>query len=157
MGCCVKLSGNYRCFVFLNTSLCCLSEAEDGNLILGLAYMTPIMKKALSSNVKRVYFVAHHPLQNITSREDKALQELLRRFCNMHFFWLCGDAHENRNCSRDFIETHQVGSLTSYKTVIPDFSIYDIDDDVFSERIFHFLPHLNSTSSTPGGWKRVYI
>ena len=145
------------CFIFLNTSLCCLSNNEDGNLIIGLAYLTPILESAQKSKVKCVYFIAHHPLQNLAAREDAAFQELLGKFKDIKFRWLCGDAHENRGCTRDYIKTYQVGSLTKYKDVIPDFAIYDIENGNLAHIIFRFLPHLNSTSSPSGGWKRVYV
>lgn len=145
------------CFIFLNTSICCLSNREDGNLIIGLAYLTPILKLAKRLNVKCVFFIAHHPLQNLATREDTALQYLLEKFDDMKFYWLCGDAHDNRSCNRDYVKTYQVGSLTKYKDVIPDFAIYDIENGNITHRIFRFLPHLNSTSSPSGGWKRVYV
>jgi predicted phosphodiesterase len=145
------------CFIFLNSSLCCLTNSEDGNLIIGLAYLTPILKSAQRSKVKCVYFVAHHPIQRLDNSEDTALQELLGKFNDIEFRWLCGDAHEHRSCTRDHIKTYQVGSLTKYEDVIPDFAIYDIENGNLTHKIFRFLPHLNSTSSPSGGWKRVYV
>jgi predicted phosphodiesterase len=146
-----------KCFIFLNTSICCTSNNKDGTLLVGLVYLNPILKRANESNIKNIFFVAHHPLQNLANREETELQNLLMKYPHMDFNWLCGDAHNNRNSSRDYIKTYQVGSLTKYKEVIPDFAIYDIQNGTLTQKIFRFLPHLNSSSSIPGGWKRVYV
>ncbi|MCL1852016.1 MAG: metallophosphoesterase [Peptococcaceae bacterium] len=143
-------------FVFLNTSLCCLSYAEDGQLNIGRIYLKQHIDSIVKSGATHIFIVAHHPVQSFENREEKALQNLLSLYENTKFIWLCGHAHEYRACVRGRLLTFQAGSLTKYEDVIPNFVIYDFEDGVLCNRIFSYLPHLNTTSKPPGGWKRVY-
>jgi len=146
-------------FIFLNSSLCCLQRSEDGNLIVGMAYIGKLLERSKNHGIKHVYLVAHHPVQNLHEAEEAALARLCYKYREeMNFYWLCGDAHNDRFSKRDYIKTYQVGSLTKYEEVIPDFAIYDIENGQIAgiPRRFRYLPHLNPNSSCPGGWKRVY-
>jgi len=155
----LRVFGEYA-FVCVNSALCCLSNSQDGNLIVGTAYLKRLIDLAVDQNVKRVMFFAHHPIQNLANPEETALNDLLIRYKDVSFSWMCGDAHVSRQNPREYIDLYQVGSLTIKKELIPDFAIYDVSDDEISRRVFRFLGHLNNPAKpgrTTGGWKRVNI
>lgn len=147
-------------FIFINSSLCCISRNQDGNLIIGTEYVKQLIDSAIEQNSKSVIFFAHHPIQNLANSEETVFSTLLRTYSGITFYWICGDAHENRQSQREYICLYQVGSLTISKGFIPDFAIYDINKTVVDRKVFRFLSHLNSPTrlgKPTGGWKRVYI
>ena len=142
-------------FVYLNSCLTCIENNMDGNLVVGLAYLDKLLK--IASDAKNIFIMSHHPIQNFATAEEAGLQRLVESYPDKIFYWLCGDAHSNRACSRDYVHLYQVGSLTGRASTIPDFAIYDIANGKIERRVFRFLHHLNSPSPNQGGWKRVYI
>ena len=106
------------------------------------------------------WLLKNHPIQNLANPEETSLDTLLQSYTTLTFYWMCGDAHNNRQSRRDYIRVYQVGSLTSVKGSIPDFAIYDTDSAEISRKVFRFLRHLNSPAKSgkaAGGWKRVHI
>jgi len=147
-------------FICVNSALCCISNSRDGSLIIGTAYLKQLIDAAVDQNVEKVFIFAHHPIQNLATLEETALNDLLIGYKDLSFYWMCGDAHMNRQNLREYIDTYQVGSLTIRKDLIPDFAIYDISDTEIKRRVFRFIGHLNNPAKpgkTTGGWKRVYI
>jgi len=147
-------------FVFVNSSLSCIDRSHDEGLIVGTAYLKILIDKAAGMNCKRVVFFAHHPIQNLANPEETALNALLMSYSGLRFYWMCGDAHKNRRCSKEYIQMYQVGSLTIVKEWIPDFAVYDLGDNVIDRMVFRFLGHLNNPAKpgkSEGGWKHVYI
>jgi len=144
-------------FIYMNSCLTCIDRNRDGDLVVGSFYLQQYIKTL--TNVDNIFILSHHPIQNLTNREETALERLVKSVTNKKFYWLCGDAHNNRAGSKDYLKLYQVGSLTGNSRTIPDFAIYDINDNnnELERRVFRFLPHLNSASPNPGGWKRVYI
>jgi predicted phosphodiesterase len=142
-------------FIYLNSCLTCIDNSSDGSLVIGLAYLKALLDE--TADAKNVFIISHHPMQNFATREEAELQKLITSHTGKAFYWLCGDAHRNRTGSKDYINLYQVGPLTGASSEIPDFAIYDIAGEKLKRRVFRFLPHLNSTSSSQGGWKRVYI
>ena len=146
--------------IFLNSSLCCINRTLDGSLILGTVYIKELLDTAVLNRCKRVFFFAHHPIQNLSTPEEAAFIALLSSYSDLSYFWMCGDAHSTRLSPRENISIYQVGSLTITKGSIPDFAIYDITETTINRRVFRFFGHLNNPAKpgrTAGGWKRVYI
>ena len=155
----LKIHGDYA-FIFINSSLGCINRSQDGNLIIGTAYLKQLVDSAVEQNASIVIFFAHHPIQNLENLEETALDHLLSKYTNVTFFWMCGDAHGNRHSLRGYIRLYQVGCLTKRKEAIPDFAIYDICGTSVDRKVFRYLEHLNNPARAgkpPGGWKRVYI
>ena len=151
--------GKYA-LIFVNSSLCCINRANDGNLILGIAYLKELIDAAVERKACALAFFAHHPIQNLENLEETALDALLSRYPDITFYWMCGDAHSSRKSQREYVRLFQVGSLTKCEGSIPDFAIYDIDCDVIDRKVFRYLEHLNNPAKhgkLTGGWKRVYI
>jgi 3',5'-cyclic AMP phosphodiesterase CpdA len=142
-------------FIYLNSCLTCIDNAADGNLLIGLMHLRQLLDN--TGAAQKIFILSHHPIQNLATREEAGLADLIKSYEGKKFYWLCGDVHHNRTSHRGYIWIFQVGSLTGASSTIPDFAIYDIDDFGIKRRVFRFLPHLNSTSAKPGGWKRVYI
>jgi hypothetical protein len=142
-------------FIYINSCLVCIDNSADGNIIIGLLYLKELLDATV--DVKNIFIMSHHPIQNFATREEIGLQRMIKFYSGKKFYWLCGDAHSNRTDSKDYIFLYQVGSLTGVSSTIPDFALYDIDDEKVERRVFRFLPHLNSTSVRQGGWKRIYI
>jgi predicted phosphodiesterase len=146
--------------VFVNSSLSCISNSDDGNLILGTAYLKQLIDIAAENSIKKTMFFAHHPLQNLANLEETAFESLLKSYEGITFYWVCGDAHMNRQIPRGYIDLYQVGSLTGNKKSIPDFAIYDVDNTAIERKVFRYLAHLNNPpkkGKSTGGWKCVYI
>ncbi|MCL2146877.1 MAG: metallophosphoesterase [Synergistaceae bacterium] len=146
--------------VFVNSTLCCISNSHDGNLIIGTAYLKQLIDSAVAHNLNNVFFFAHHPIQNMANLEETTLDNLLKSYADMKFYWICGDAHRNRQSPREYINLYQVGSLTISKELIPDFAIYDVHSTITERKVFRYLGHLNNPAKRgkpAGGWKRVYI
>ena len=147
---------NRHAFISLNSCLTCINSKRDGELLIGIHYLQQLIEAI--NDAKNIFILSHHPLQNLSNREETELERLLLSIKEKNLYWLCGDAHNNRASGREYIKLLQVGSLTGSSKTIPDFAIYDIDDDnALKRRVFRFLPHLNGASANPGGWKRVYI
>jgi len=142
-------------FILTNSCLTCIDNGHDGNLVIGLNYLSELIEKERVA--KRFFILAHHPIQNLHSREEHELQAMIASFPDKRFFWLCGDAHNNRASAREYITSYQVGSLVGISSTVPDFAIYDVADGQLERRVFRFLPHLNFSSANKGGWKRVFI
>jgi len=151
------LIDNKNAFIYLNSCLTCINSKRDGDLVVGLFYLQQHIKSL--TDVENIFVLSHHPIQNLTNREETALEQLIKSTADKKCYWLCGDVHNNRAGSKDYIKLYQVGSITGSSGTIPDFAIYDINDETndIERRVFRYLPHLNSTSLNPGGWKRVYI
>jgi hypothetical protein len=109
------------------------------------------------TNSPNIFILSHHPIQNMATQEEDNLKKLINTYTDKRFYWFCGDAHRNRAEGKDYIRLYQVGSITGESETMPDFAIYDIDEAKVNRRVFRYLPHLNSTSKMPGGWKRVFI
>ena len=155
---CISIHEDYA-LILLNSSMCCISNDNDGNLIIGTSYIKQLIDD-YEKNVRSVIFIAHHPMQNLANPEDTAFTELLSTYADTQFYWMCGDAHNNRQSPREHVSLYQVGSLTISNDSIPDFAIYDIDDGYFGRKVFRFIDHLNrpaKNGAKSGGWKRVYI
>ena len=146
--------------IFINSSLCCINRAHDGNLILGTAYIKELVDAAVERKASGLMFFAHHPIQNLDNLEETALDTLLSRYPDMIFYWMCGDAHGSRQSPREYVRLYQVGSLTKRERSIPDFAIYDVNCDIIDRKVFRYIEHLNNPTkrgNPTGGWKRVYI
>ncbi|MDR1136579.1 MAG: metallophosphoesterase [Clostridiales Family XIII bacterium] len=149
--------------IFLNSAISCLESEKDGKLILGRTYVLQLLEQINAESTKRILIFAHHPIENMRSREKTALTNLLKAYSDkgISICWFCGDVHANTSGDVDGIPYYQAGSLCvtnrDKMVVIPEFVIYDIDDDnKINHRVFRFLQHLNSHSLPPGGWKLVY-
>jgi metallophosphoesterase superfamily enzyme len=155
--------------IFLNSAITCQESAKDGRLILGRVYLRQLLEQINKETTKRILIFAHHPIKELQNQEKTALTNLLSAYSDkkVSVCWFCGDAHSNTTGDVDGIPYYQVGSLCMTQkdrtVVIPDFVIYEIEDDdkieennKINRRVFRFLQHLNSTSRPPGGWKRVY-
>ena len=147
-------------FIFINSSLSCISRSQDGNLIIGTAYLKQLLDAAIERNARKIIFFAHHPIQNLENMEETALERLLARYSGIIFYWMCGDAHGNRWSPRGYLHLYQVGCLTKRKGAIPDFAFYDITRTGMERKVFRYLEHLNNPAKFGrpiGGWKHVYI
>lgn len=148
--------------IFLNSAISCQENAEDGRLVLGRAYIRELLEQ-IDEATKRILIFAHHPIKELQNQKKTALTTLLKSYSakGISICWFCGDAHSNTTGDVDGIPYYQVGSLCMTQknrlVVIPDFVIYDIEDDGrINRKVFRFLQHLNSASQPSGGWKRVY-
>lgn len=151
---------NEYAFIFINSSMSCINNVGDGNLIIGTAYIKILIDSAIEQGASTVVFFAHHPIQNLATPEETSLCSLLTIYNKIKFFWMCGDAHKNRQSSKSYIQLYQVGSLTINKSLIPDFAIYDMTNDDIHRKVYRFLEHLNNppkSGKSTGGWKQVYL
>ena len=146
--------------IFVNSSLSCINRSQDGNLIIGMAYLKQLLVTAIERNARKIIFFAHHPIQNLENLEETALELLLSGHSGVTYYWMCGDAHGNRRSPRGYIYLYQVGCLTKRKSAIPDFAIYDITSTGVDRKVFRYIEHLNNPARFGrrlGGWKHVYI
>ena len=150
-----SLSVDNNGYIFINSSLTCIDSDSDGNLIIGLSYVSDLIDGIIfnNPNTERIMLFAHHPLHNLHNREIDTMQSTLRKHSNIIFNWFCGDAHSNKVEESKGIDIFQGGSLLGASSTIPEFSIYELDDTSLKRRIYRFIPHLNNSV---GGWKRVY-
>ena len=147
-------------FIYLNSCIVSIDRKFDNDLLLGVNfYVRPLIE--MTKDAKRVFILAHHPIQNLATAEEQCLATLIKPHSGRQaFYWLCGDAHKDHATEgKDYIRLRQVGTVmgsSKGNETTPEFAIYDVPEK--KRRLFRFVPHLNCTPTTThkGGWKRVF-
>jgi len=144
-------------FIYLNSCITSVDrDLDNGNLVVGQKHFSDLFNKI--SDTEKLFILSHHSAHNIERDEKVKLREVISSstYSKEKVFWLCGDAHTTDEDECKVAKIYQVGRLLDDADSLPDFAIYDINDEdsKVERRIFRFLPHLNGNI---GGWKRVYI